>query len=175
MKHQNQKKIRGKRRYFKNKNKETIPLSNEKLNFYFNDGYYCYDKYWVDHIGIGNNSFKARLPHLNCLIRNFKIASEVLSNQSKPFQIWIFLNEINSYDDKIYFHSENPIEEFPHKYKEYSFENNFKNKRLTEYVNSLKDFKKIFGTYFTESDSGTKTIKENFCALFKEDIGVSIL
>ena len=165
---QKKKKKRGLRRYFKTlKTKEfSIP------RLWLKDGYFSYDKRWVDYYGFFN--LKQRKPHLDCLIRNYDLLLKKVNKEHQRFQIWIWINEFDSYEDCIMLHTPNPFNAFPHKYDLYSIENNFKNKDLVNFIEHYTGFKKIYGTYFVENEPGIET-KENFCVLYKDGIGEPII
>lgn len=162
------KKKRGLKRYFKSlQNMETrIP------KIWIEDGYFSYDKIWVDYIGF--KGIKKRKPHLDCLFRNFELLADQISKLNLEFQIWIWINEKTGKEDCIILHSPNPETAFPHNYKNLSFDNNFRNSDLLSFINQKTDFKKMFGTSFSSNDSGTKT-SESFCVLYKDCIGEPII
>jgi hypothetical protein len=162
------KKKRGLRRYFKSLNtRETkIPL------IWLKDGYFSYDKLWVDYYGF--TGIKKRKPHLEYLFRNYEMLSDQISNLNQQFQIWIWINELTSREDCIILHSPNPFNSFPHKYKSLTFDNNFNNTDLLTFINQKTEFKKIYGTRVLENENGFKT-QENFCVLYKDNIGEPII
>lgn len=162
------KKKRGLKRYFQSlKFRQLhIPLLWTK------DGYFSYDKIWVDHYGF--NGFNKRRPHLDCLFKNFERLTDQIKSLSLPFQIWIWINEKDSKDTCIMLHSPNPFTTFPHKYKSLSLSSNFSNSELTNYINHESNFEKLFGTSYYENDNG-RQVKENFCILYKDNIGESVI
>ncbi len=159
---------RGLKRYYRSLETRQLKIQENWMK----DSYFSYDKIWIDYYGF--RGINKRKPHLDCLFRNFdQIADQASSNTTK-FQIWIWLNENNSKDDCIIIHSPNPINSFPHKYENFSETSNFKNSELINYINQYSGFKKLFLSGYYEDDNG-KQVKENFCILFKENLGESII
>lgn len=163
------KKKRGLKRYFNALKTKEFSIKN-----WLKDGYFAYDKLWVDNYGLGNFSLKRRKPHLDCLIRNFYILENKLKSENKDFQIWIWINEFSSDEDCIILHSQNPFCKFPHKYNTFTYDCNFKNKDLVNYLAMNTDFEKIYGIYISENDKGIEK-EQNFCVLYKVGIGESII
>lgn len=162
------KKKRGLKRYFKSLQFQQTQIPVVCIN----DGYFSYDKIWLDHYGF--NGINKRKPHLDCLFRNFDILADQISRLSIQFQIWIWINEETGKEDCIILHSPNPFTSFPHKYQNLSPANNFNNSDLLTYINRKTDFKKLFGTSFHENDNG-KQVKKSFCILYKDIFGESVI
>jgi len=154
------KKFRGKRRYFKDLkiHRDSFELSFEKDSWF---------DFWHTHYdwdGLGNNKWKMRRPHLDVLFNHFSLYQEKLQAFEKPFQLFILVNDIDSSQDAIYIHSENPNQaNFP-----FALEENLvctlKNKQLINYLNSKEKFIKIFG----ENEN------EGYCILYKKRVGKEI-
>lgn len=106
------KKRRGLRRYYRN-------LENQscfgKLNFSCDENsWFDLFHFHIDHLGLGNDSWKSRQQHLDALFRIAAKMEAQLLNYSKDFQYWIEINEKDSTEDSIYIHTENPNEtKFP--------------------------------------------------------------
>lgn len=164
----NMKKKRGLKRYFRSLEKSSLKIKKICLK----DTYFSYDKIWIDYYGF--RSIIKRKPHLDCLIRNFNQIAEQASFAATKFQIWIWVNENNSKDDCIILHSPNPFNSFPHKYENVSEQSNFKNSELLAYLNQHSGFKKLFVSGYIENDNG-KLLKENYCILYKENLGELII
>ncbi|MFY8021343.1 MAG: hypothetical protein ACOVP1_09105 [Bacteroidia bacterium] len=160
-------KKRGLKRYFKSIQSRQLVIPSTWVK----DQYFSYDKIWVDYIGF--KAINKRKHHLDCLIRNFDSLAEQSFKLNKQFQIWIFINEDNSKEDCIILHSPNPFTSFPHQYQNLSIDHNFKNSGLSDYLNQKADFKKLFGISIHENQKGN-SVKENFCVLFKDQVGVSV-
>lgn len=156
-------KHRGLRRYYQNLQTKNDNWSG--LNFT------AADKPWFDlwhtHFdwkGYGNNSFKRRKPHLDKLFRHFDILEEKAKSLQTEFQIWATLLDFESYDDALFLHTPNPNQgNFPWKMEDLTTKNNLTNSDLAEYVNNLKGYKILFG----QAD-------ENYCVIYKDNVGVSI-
>lgn len=166
------KKHRGLKRYYKrlseiNDFESGITWPDfKKPDLWFDYWHVHYDDY-----GYGNTSFKRRKPHLDMLFRHYTIAANIMLQTHSDFQLWIFVNEFTSQDDALYFHTPNPNDsEFPHTYSNLSLECNFKNQELIMYLEELTGFKTLYGEYFTEDKPA-----ERFCALCRDDIGLSIV
>lgn len=162
------KKKRGLRRYFRSLKFRQIQIPL----LWIKDGYFSYDKIWIDDYGF--NGINKRRPHLDCLFRDFDRLANQINSLNLPFQIWIWINERDSKDSCIILHSPNPFASFPNKYKNLSQTSNFTDLELSKYLNQKSDFKSLFGTCFSEKDNGKK-IKENFCILYKDNIGESLI
>ena len=162
------KKKRGLRRYFR-----SLEFRQTQIpQLWIKDGYFSYDKIWIDNYGF--DGINKRRPHLDCLFRDFDRLADQINSLKLPFQIWIWINERDGKDTCIILHSTNPFTTFPHKYKNLSQTSNFSNSELSNYINQKSGFKKLFGTSFYENDNG-RQIKENFCILYKDNIGESVI
>lgn len=166
------KKHRGLKRYYKR-----LSLINDFesritwLDFKTPDIWFDYWHVHYDDHGYGNKSFKRRKPHLDMLFRHYTIAANEMLQTNTEFQLWIFVNDFNSYEDSLYFHTPNPNEaNFPHKYASFSLECNLKNTALIAYLNEQQGFKKIYGEYYTEGEP-----LERFCALYRDTIGQPVV
>ncbi|AHM59273.1 hypothetical protein D770_05030 [Flammeovirgaceae bacterium 311] len=97
---------RGLRRYYRNLNKtdalERIDFSGSPDSWF--DLYHLH----IDNFGLGNKSWKARKQHLDALFRLADKIEEKLACYPKHFQYWIQIDEMDSSEDAIYVHSENP-------------------------------------------------------------------
>jgi len=166
------KKQRGQKRYYKrltfvNDFKSRITWLNfNSQNIWF--------EYWCVHFdnhGYGNKSFKKRKPHLDKLMRHYALAANEMIKYNKEFQLWVFINDVSSYDDGLYFHTPNPNKaNFPHKYSSMNRDCNLTNKELIDYLSSFPDFIKIYGEYYTD-----KNRLEKFCILYKDNIGLTLI
>jgi hypothetical protein len=162
------KKKRGLRKYFQSLKFRQLDIPE----VWTKDGYFSYDKIWVDNDGF--NGINKIRPHLDCLFNNFERLADQIKSLNLKFQIWIWINEKDSKDNCIILHSPNPFTTFPHNYKNLSETSNFSNSKLSNYISQKSNFKKLFGISFYENDNG-KQIKENFCILYKDNIGESVI
>lgn len=158
------KKKRGLKRYFTSL--QFRQLQVPKL--WINDGYFSYDKIWVDYSGF--KGVNKRKPHIECLIRNFDTIADQVARLNLPFQVWIWIHEKSGSEDCIILHSPNPFTSFPHKYENLSLSSNFKDAELSNYIAPKTGFKKLFGVSFCENDNGG-LVQENFCILYKDVVG----
>ncbi|MBD0296597.1 MAG: hypothetical protein ICV84_15595 [Flavisolibacter sp.] len=83
----------------------------------FNGGPNSWFDFWHTHVdwkGHGNDSWEARLPYLNELVRLFNELKSELKQYPKEYQLWMLIDEQDSGEDAVYIHSPNPNEEnFP--------------------------------------------------------------
>lgn len=166
------KKQRGLKRYYRKLSTTNDFISRITwLDFNSPDIWFDYWHVHFDNHGYGNKSFKRRKPHLDMMFRHYEIAALEMNKLNKEFQLWIFINDFTSYNDGIFFHTPNPNEQnYPHKYSEIRLECNLKNGNLINYLNEHKDFERVFGTYYEDEKP-----KERFCALYKSNIGQSVI
>lgn len=108
------KKFRGKRRYFRNLEKETH-VKNYGLGFDENSWFDFWHTH-LDYYGYGNYSIKIRKQHLKGLFNLFNELEGELKNWGKPYQIWIEISSNDASMDTLFIHSSNPNEDnFPYK------------------------------------------------------------
>lgn len=109
------KKFRGKKRYFKN-------LVNEANNFspsLENDDWYDMWHYHADWKGYGNFNWKFRLKHIENLCVIFQKFVSELQSYNGPHQLWLYLNQDDSGQDAVFFHTPNPNgDNYPCKFEE---------------------------------------------------------
>lgn len=165
MNNQKIRKHRGLKRYYRN-----LEIKNEDWSgLNFTDPDKAWFDLWHTHFdwrGYGNKSFKRRKPHLDMLFRHFDLLNEKAKMLKTDYQIWIMLLDFDSEYDALYLHTPNPNKsDFPYKIPKLSSTSNLKNKELDEYLNSISGYKK----FYTSTDDG-----ENYCLLFKENIGIPL-
>jgi hypothetical protein len=166
------KKHRGLKRYYKKLTSENDFITRTTwLNLKKEDNWFNFWKLHFDHKKLGNSSFKSRRLHLDKLFRHFELIRQESKYFQNGFQVWAFITENNSYDDCLFLHTPNPHGEFPHKYSDYSLTSNFKNHNLDKYLESLTGYKKIYGQYLISGDERIR----NFCAIYREGVGQSIV
>lgn len=154
------KRHRGLRRYYKNLQSK----NNNWSGLNFKDPERAWFDLWHTHFdwrGYGNNSFKRRKPHLDKLFRHFDLLAEKAKLLEADYQIWATILDFDSYSDALFLHTPNPNQDnFPWVIKDLSKTSNLTNKALTDYINSLSGYEKLYG----QAD-------EAFCLLYKRDIG----
>ena len=157
------KKQRGLRRYYKN-----LAFQNDFENAIFldfqNDPNAWFDKWhWhFDWSGFGNHSFKKRKPHLDKLFRHFEMLIERTKCLKIEFQLFALILDNDSSSDAVFLHTSNPNNnDFPLTWENLSEECTLKNKNLTEYVNQLNEYEKLYGI-----------ADEPFCILTGKNIGL---
>jgi len=118
----------------------------------------------TDFEGDGNKDFKTRLIFLKKLLQEYSKYKFKLEKYSRPYQIFIVIDENDSSEDAVYIHTENPNNDnFPVKI-EPGKDWTCKNKQLAEFIQQ---------TNFHVIDiiqSGNK-----FYYLYESDAGVSIV
>jgi hypothetical protein len=68
----------------------------------------------VDWDGIGNESLEARRLHLKALFTVFERIQTQVRNYPHPYQTWVVVDEADSSQDAVYFHTKNPnTDNFP--------------------------------------------------------------
>lgn len=109
------KKFRGKRRYFRNLQKEAH-IKNYDLDFSAESWF----DFWHTHIdfcGHGNDAVNIRKQHLKALFNLFNEANKELEKCGKPYQLWIELCHEDASMDALFIHSPNPnADNFPHQH-----------------------------------------------------------
>ena len=112
--------------------------------------------------GFGNISFKKRKPHLDKLFRHFELLEKETDKLKKNFQLYAVVLDYDSYSDALILHTENPNHDnFPFIYDKINRKSTLTNKELDKYLNQLIGYEKYFGT-----------AEENFCVLFKKNVGI---
>jgi len=107
------KKLRGKRRYFKNL---WSLVENYQLHVE-NDSWYDLWHRHLDFRGLGNCSLKVRREHIKAHIVLYSNFLRQLESFNKPYQSWICIHEEDSGADAVYVHTPNPnINDFPIKF-----------------------------------------------------------
>lgn len=99
-----QRKVRGKRRYFRNVQKEAsnfIPSLTD-------DDWYDSWHYHADWPGAGNFGWKYRKQHILALCQVFRKFAENVKSYNKQHQLWICLNQKDAGQDAVFFHTPNP-------------------------------------------------------------------
>ena len=160
------KKKRGLRRYFKKLDKLSLI---ENLHNFGNDFYFKHVH--ADNTGFGTGSFKRRKPHLDALFRQFEPLHQRLKSTGKAFQIWAIVYDYDSYNDRIYLHTDCG-EDFPCQYNQLSKIRNLKNQELHDYLESLNGFTRYYGELY-EMDDEIGPLLKRFCLLFRQDAGLS--
>ncbi|MED4285380.1 hypothetical protein P4679_25995 [Priestia megaterium] len=97
------KKIRGKRRYFREL-WETV--KSIKINPDNKEGY-NYKHFHLDFYGYGNYSVKMRKEHITAHIELCKRLREQLSGHINSFQCWVTIDMDDASADAVYLHTEN--------------------------------------------------------------------
>lgn len=155
------KKHRGLRRYYKNLTYKKEDWS--ALNF--TDPKFTWFDLWHTHFdlrGYGNNSFFKRRPHLDKLFRHFELLELKAKHLKTEYQIWATILDFDSYSDALFLHTPNPNHNnFPFKIENLTIEPTLTNKDLSDYLNNLKGYEKLYGQ-----------ANEAFCILYKKDIGL---
>lgn len=134
------KKLRGKKRYYRN-------LMNVEISSWFNlqDPEKDWFSFYHQHIfnkDFANKSWKSRKQHLDALFYLFSKYEEKVKEMNRDFQLWININELDSEDDAIYLHTENPQDsDFPYKI-DFFTDRISANTNLEEYLKE-KDFKTL--------------------------------
>jgi len=155
------KKIRGLKKYYKRLETENDLDKATWLNFDDPDIWLDNWHLHFDWKGFGNNSFKKRKPHLDKLVRHFDILEKETTKLNKEFQLYAVLLDRDSYSDALFLNTPNPNNKFPWKYNDLSTTSNLTNIELVDYIKGLKGFDKFYG----KGD-------ENFCVLYKNNIGI---
>ncbi|WP_110927693.1 hypothetical protein [Bacillus massiliglaciei] len=116
------KKLRGKRRYFRNLWKE-VSLENCKLNFN-NESWFDLWHNHLDFSGYGNGSLRMRRKHIEAHIALYKNVLKKLETFEKPYQAWIHIDDDDASKDAVFIHTPNPNEDnFPLKVENLNWEN----------------------------------------------------
>ncbi|MBB5181551.1 hypothetical protein HNQ44_003016 [Planomicrobium koreense] len=106
------KKLRGKKRYFRNLQKE-VATEHLRLDF----GKDSWFDLWHTHLdfhGHGNSSMKIRREHIKAHIGLYRSLLERLESFEKPFQSWVEIDDHDAGSDAVYIHTPNPNEDnFP--------------------------------------------------------------
>ncbi|MDR0140211.1 hypothetical protein RFW18_20840 [Metabacillus idriensis] len=106
------KKIRGKKRYFRNLWREV----EEGYNYlqFDNDAWFDFWHTHLDFFGIGNQSNKLRREHIKAQMALYKHLLKKLEIFDKPYQSWIYLDNKDAGMDAVYIHTPNPNDDnFP--------------------------------------------------------------
>ena len=159
------KKQRGLRRYYKNLLKQNALDKATLLNLDDPDIWFDNWHLHFDWKGLGNNSFKRRKPHLDKLFRHFELLVEKTKALTLNFQLYAVVFDNDSSNDAVFMHTPNPNgSAFPIKMRDLSLQSNLTNKDLEKYINTLVGFKCLYGKG-----------EENFCVLYKGNVGQSLL
>lgn len=106
------KKFRGKRRYFRNLQKEQ-QLSAHPLVF-SSDSWFDFWHVHLDFDGRGNSSLKIRKAHVRALLHLMNKLDKALHTWGQPYQIWIELSRLDAGLDAVFIHTRNPNDDnFP--------------------------------------------------------------
>jgi hypothetical protein len=155
------KRQRGLKRYYKN-----LPIKvdfDKMTSVNFNDPKTWFDNWHIhfDWYGFGNNSFKKRKPHLDKLFRHFEILVERTKNIKTDFQLYAIILDFNSSSDALFLNTLNSnLRKKPFKISELKIESNLTNKLLDDYIKNLSGYEILYGRG-----------RENFCLIYKENIG----
>jgi hypothetical protein len=155
------KKHRGLKRYYRN-----LAFQNDfdKMTWLdFNKPDTWFDRWHLhfDWKGYGNNSFKRRKPHLDKLFRHFEILVDKTKLLKTDFQLYAIILDFDSYSDALFLHTPNSNgNAFPFKISDLTSKSNLTNQQLDNYISDLKGYKILYG------QAG-----ENFCLIYKENIG----
>lgn len=134
-------------------------LDFEKPEIWFDNWHIHFDC-----LGYGNNSFKRRKPHLDKLFRHFDILVDKTKGLKTDFQVYIILLDFDSYSDALFLHTPNPNNHpLPFTINDLQHESTLKNKQLSQYIENLNGFEKLYG----QAD-------EAFCLLYKKGIGINL-
>ncbi|AFS70384.1 hypothetical protein [Exiguobacterium antarcticum] len=107
------KKFRGKRRYFRNLQKEQ-QLSAYPLDF-SPDSWFDFWHVHLDFDGRGNDSRKIRIAHVRALLHLMDEFEMALKSWGQPYQTWIELSRLDAASDAVFVHTNNPNDNnFPH-------------------------------------------------------------
>jgi hypothetical protein len=157
------KKHRGLKRYYRNLAIHTDFDKMTRLDFNKPDTWFDNWHLHFDWKGYGNNSFKRRKPHLDKLFRHFEILVDKTKLLKLDFQLYAIILDFDSGGDALFLHTPNPNgNAFPFKISDLTFKSNLTNKQLDDYINDLKGYMILYG------QAG-----ENFCLIYKENIGQS--
>lgn len=155
-------KRRGQKRYYQKL--ATISESDkQKSSDFLGDSHSWFDFGHIhfDGKGLGNTSWKKRLPHLECLFNHFSLYEEKLKEMGREYQLFAILYDYDSTEDALYVHTPNPMSDnFPFK-PELGSTPNLSNAALAKYLTTKTTFEKLFG----ESEN------ENYCILYKKGVG----
>lgn len=115
------KKFRGKKRYFRNLQKETA-ADHHDLDF-SNEGWFNLWHTHLDFGGVGNQSIKMRRQHVKAHLSLYKDLVERLESSGLSFQSWVELSSADGGNDAVYIHTPNPHEDnFPFKVENIKWE-----------------------------------------------------
>ena len=155
------KKHRGLKRYYQN-----LQISNDfdketGIDFTNPDTWSHYWHLHFDWWGFGNNSFKRRKPHLDKLFRHFEMLVDKTKSINHEFQLYTIILDFDSSSDALFFHApKSNRNTFPFKMSDLSSSSNLTNQLLDDYIRNLKGYKILYGK-----------AGENFCLIYKENIG----
>jgi hypothetical protein len=157
------KKMRGKRRYYR-----TLATKNDLTAVIAGFGKEdCWFNHWHDHFdwhGLGDNSFKRRKPHFDCLFRHFEICAQNSHKLRTDFQLFALINDNDSGQDALYIHTPNPYNTtFPIVWENLSGASTLSNKALEGYLSTLEGYERVYGKG-----------EEAFCLLWKNGVGVGV-
>jgi hypothetical protein len=109
------KKLRGKKRYFRNLWEE-VNTCDLKLD---NDSWFDFWHTHLDFFGVGENNLKIRREHIKAHVALYNRLLKQLEGFEKPYQTWICIHEQDPISDAVYVHTPNPNDNyFPHKIEE---------------------------------------------------------
>ncbi|ACB60798.1 hypothetical protein Exig_1326 [Exiguobacterium sibiricum 255-15] len=109
------KKFRGKRRYFRNLQKEQ-QLSAYPLDF-SPDSWFNFWHVHLDFDGRGNGHLKMRKAHVQALFHLMDELNAALQTWGQPYQLWIELSRLDAGLDAVFIHTNNPNDDnFPFTY-----------------------------------------------------------
>jgi hypothetical protein len=157
------KKHRGLKRYYKNLAIKVDDWWNEEFVDPSTARFYLWHIHF-DRYGYGTDSFKRRKPHLDKLVRHFELLEEKTKSLNTEFQLWATLLDFSSESDALFLHTANSTKDaYPWEIGKLSKQANLKNKELLDYINQLSGFTVLYG----EAD-------QNFCVIYKENVGMGI-
>ncbi|MBU8785510.1 MULTISPECIES: hypothetical protein [Bacillus] len=109
------KKLRGKKRYFRNLWEE-VNSYDLKLD---HESWFDFWHIHLDFFGFGNNSKKIRREHIKAHVALYNRLLQQLEAFDMPYQTWICIHEKDSFSDAVYVHTPNPNDDyFPHQIEE---------------------------------------------------------
>lgn len=162
------KKFRGKRRYFRNLQKEQ-QLSAYPLDF-SPDSWFDFWHVHLDFHGYGNDSQKIRTAHIRALLHLMRELDTALHRWGQPYQVWIELSRLDAGTDAVFVHTNNPNDHnFPHTVPSLSNRTG----PLPDYLQSidLKDYQiRLYEKQdFIEFDDDTEELSDEILVIERRD------
>ncbi|MBB4634618.1 hypothetical protein [Longimicrobium terrae] len=106
--HRPQRKMRGRRRYYRKIMREATRVAVSESDWY-------YRMHWhVDWPGLGNVSWRDRRSHLEALFVMFRDILGKTAGWTTPHECWLQIDALDSSQDAVYLHTPNPYrDDFP--------------------------------------------------------------